>query len=38
LWYRRFRDDHPELDIAFLKAKEQSRVAYEEAGVEDIKQ
>ncbi|RKK61044.1 hypothetical protein BFJ69_g17162 [Fusarium oxysporum] len=37
-WYSRFRDGHSELDTAFLKAKEQSRVAYEEAGVEDTKQ
>ncbi|KAG4273458.1 hypothetical protein FPRO04_09581 [Fusarium proliferatum] len=37
-WYSRFRDDHPELDTTFLKAKEQSRTAYEEAGVEDTKQ
>ncbi|SCV25967.1 uncharacterized protein FFFS_00033 [Fusarium fujikuroi] len=36
-WYSRFCDDHPELAIAFLKAKERSRMEYKEAGVEDTK-
>ncbi|KAH7462726.1 hypothetical protein FOMA001_g18499 [Fusarium oxysporum f. sp. matthiolae] len=34
MWYRRFRDDHPELDTPILKAKEAARYEYEEAGVE----
>ncbi|KAF5564810.1 hypothetical protein FPHYL_4537 [Fusarium phyllophilum] len=38
MWYRRFCDDHPELDKSILKAKEASRVEYEEAGVEETKQ
>jgi hypothetical protein len=38
MWYRRFRDDHPELDTSILKAKEAARYAYEEAGVEETKQ
>ncbi|RKL34409.1 hypothetical protein BFJ70_g8365 [Fusarium oxysporum] len=37
-WYSRFCDDHPELATAFLKAKERSRMEYEEAGIEDTKQ
>ncbi|KAI8404827.1 hypothetical protein FOFC_14302 [Fusarium oxysporum] len=32
MWYRRFCDDHPELDKSILKAKEAARVEYEEAG------
>ncbi|KAH7462375.1 hypothetical protein FOMA001_g18549 [Fusarium oxysporum f. sp. matthiolae] len=38
MWYRRFRDDHPELDTSILKAKEAARYEYEEAGVEETKQ
>ncbi|TXB97180.1 hypothetical protein FocTR4_00012005 [Fusarium oxysporum f. sp. cubense] len=38
MWYRRFCDDHPELDISILKAKEATRFEYEEAGVEETKQ
>ncbi|RKK90484.1 hypothetical protein BFJ68_g16437 [Fusarium oxysporum] len=38
MWYRRFRDDHPELDKSILKAKEAARMEYEEAGVEETKQ
>ncbi|RKK74042.1 hypothetical protein BFJ69_g8781 [Fusarium oxysporum] len=38
MWYRRFCDDHPELDKSILKAKEASRVEYEEAGVKETKQ
>ncbi|KAI8416479.1 hypothetical protein FOFC_02789 [Fusarium oxysporum] len=38
MWYRRFCDDHPELDKSILKAKEAARVEYEEAGVEETKQ
>jgi hypothetical protein len=38
MWYRRFRDDHPELDISILKSKEAARYEYEEAGVEETKQ
>jgi hypothetical protein len=38
MWYRRFRDDHPELDISILKAKEAARYKYEEADVEETKQ
>ncbi|RKK66048.1 hypothetical protein BFJ69_g15752 [Fusarium oxysporum] len=38
MWYRRFCDDHPELDISILKAKEAARFEYEEAGVEETKQ
>ncbi|PCD21933.1 hypothetical protein AU210_015736 [Fusarium oxysporum f. sp. radicis-cucumerinum] len=38
MWYRRFCDDHPELDKSILKAKEAFRVEYEEAGVEETKQ
>ncbi|KAI8413469.1 hypothetical protein FOFC_06747 [Fusarium oxysporum] len=37
MWYRRFCDDHPELDKSILKAKEAARVEYEEAGVEETK-
>ncbi|KAF6518245.1 hypothetical protein HZS61_002323 [Fusarium oxysporum f. sp. conglutinans] len=36
--YRRFRDDHPELDTSILKSKEAARYEYEEAGVEETKQ
>ncbi|RYC77641.1 hypothetical protein BFJ63_vAg19485, partial [Fusarium oxysporum f. sp. narcissi] len=38
MWYRRFRDDHPELDTSILKSKEAARYEYEEAGVEETKQ
>jgi hypothetical protein len=38
MWYRRFRDDHPELDISILKSKEAACYKYEEAGVEEMKQ
>ncbi|KAG6989181.1 hypothetical protein FocnCong_v021292 [Fusarium oxysporum f. sp. conglutinans] len=38
MWYRRFRDDHPELDTSILKAKEAACYEYEEAGVEETKQ
>ncbi|KAG6996923.1 hypothetical protein FocnCong_v014994 [Fusarium oxysporum f. sp. conglutinans] len=38
MWYRRFRDDHPELDTSILKVKEAARFEYEEAGVEETKQ
>jgi hypothetical protein len=38
MWYRRFRDDHPELDTSILKAKEAARFEYEEAGIEETKQ
>uniref|UniRef100_A0A0D2XR81 HTH CENPB-type domain-containing protein n=1 Tax=Fusarium oxysporum (strain Fo5176) TaxID=660025 RepID=A0A0D2XR81_FUSOF len=38
MWYRRFCDNHPELDKSILKAKEAARVEYKEAGVEETKQ
>jgi hypothetical protein len=38
MWYRRFCDDHPELDKSILKAKEAACVEYKEAGVEETKQ
>ncbi|KAG7402430.1 hypothetical protein Forpe1208_v017230 [Fusarium oxysporum f. sp. rapae] len=38
MWYRRFRDDHPELDISILKSKEAARLEYEEAGMEETMQ
>ncbi|KAM5358512.1 hypothetical protein ACJA88_015339 [Fusarium oxysporum] len=38
MWYRRFCDDHPELDISILKAKEAARFESEEAGVKETKQ
>ncbi|CEI63597.1 hypothetical protein FVEN_g6728 [Fusarium venenatum] len=38
MWYRRFCDDHPELDRSILKSKEDARFKYNEAGVEETKQ
>ena len=38
MWYARFRDDHPELEQAFLKAAEQSRESWEAGGLDDLKQ
>jgi hypothetical protein len=38
MWYRRFRDDHPELDKSILKSIEKSREAWEIAGVDDVKE
>jgi hypothetical protein len=38
MWYRRFREDHPELDTSILKAKEAAHFEYEAAGVEEAKQ
>lgn len=38
MWYARFRDNHPELEQAFLKAAEQSRESWEAGGLDDLKQ
>ncbi|KAG7408735.1 hypothetical protein Forpe1208_v012163 [Fusarium oxysporum f. sp. rapae] len=38
MWYSRFRDDHPELEQAFLKAAEQSRESWEAGGLHDLQQ
>ncbi|KAI7771374.1 hypothetical protein LZL87_013873 [Fusarium oxysporum] len=38
MWYRRFREDHPELDTSILKTKKAARFEYEEAGIDEAKQ
>ncbi|OBS15817.1 hypothetical protein FPOA_13410 [Fusarium poae] len=38
IWYRRFRDDHPELDKSILKSLDKSREAWEVAGIDDVKE
>ncbi|KAF6517714.1 hypothetical protein HZS61_003275 [Fusarium oxysporum f. sp. conglutinans] len=38
MWYRRFRDDHPELDKSILKSLDKSREAWEVAGIDDVKE
>ncbi|KAJ3455081.1 hypothetical protein MRS44_013681 [Fusarium solani] len=38
MWYSRFRNDHPELEQAFLKAAEQSRESWEAGGLHDLQQ
>jgi hypothetical protein len=35
MWYSRFRDDHPELEQAFLKTAEKSRESWEAGGLHD---
>ncbi|KAI8410936.1 hypothetical protein FOFC_07530 [Fusarium oxysporum] len=38
MWYPRFREDHPELEKAFLKASEKSRESWEAGGLADLKE
>lgn len=38
MWYRRFREDHPELEKSILKTIEKSREAWEMAGIDDVKE
>lgn len=38
MWYPRFREDHPELEKAFLKAAEKSRESWEAGSLADLKE